>query len=237
MQDWDRGLIVGVRSFGKGLVQTQKDFSDGSAMRLVISEYFTPSGRCIQKPFQMSSKEYDMEVVDRFESGEIYDPSKIDLPDSLKFKTNAGRIVYGGGAIMPDVFVARDTTLDSDYITELIAQNVFRQYGYHYGDLHPELKKQYGTASKFNSNFKVDDAMMADFISYAESKKVPLDPAGLATSKRDIVIYIRAFIGRRLFDNDAFYPIFHESDNVLRRAVQLMPQAKELSLKGHFELK
>ncbi len=237
VQDWDRGLIVGVRSFGKGLVQTQKDFSDGSAMRLVISEYFTPSGRCIQKPFHMSSKEYDMEVVERFESGEIYDPSKIDLPDSLKFKTNSGRIVYGGGAIMPDVFVARDTTLDSDYLTELIAQNVFRQYGYHYGDVHPELKNQYVTARKFNSNFKVDDAMMADFISFAESKKVPLDPAGMAISKRDIVIYIRAFIGRRLFDNDAFYPIFHESDNVLTRALQLVPQAKELSLKGHFELK
>lgn len=237
VQDWDRGLIVGVRSFGKGLVQTQKDFADGSAMRLVISEYFTPSGRCIQKPFQMSAKEYDMEVVERFESGEIYDPSKIDLPDSLKFKTNSGRIVYGGGAIMPDVFVARDTTQDSDYITDLIAQNIFRQFAYHYGDLHPELKAQYGSASKFTSGFQVTDALLAEFVQFAESKKVPLDPAGLALSRRDICIYLKAFVGRRLFDNDAFYPIFHESDNVLRRALELMPQAKELSQKGSFQLK
>jgi carboxyl-terminal processing protease len=237
VQDWDRGLIVGVRSFGKGLVQTQKDFNDGSAMRLVISEYFTPSGRCIQKPFQMSSKEYDMEVVERFESGEIYDPSKIDLPDSLKFKTNAGRTVYGGGAIMPDVFVARDTTQDSEYLTDLIAQNIFRQYAYHYGDLHPDLKSSFGTADKFNKGFKVDDALMADFVAFAEGKKVKQDAAGLAISRRDISIYIKAFIGRRLFDNDAFYPIFHESDNVLLRAVKLMPQAKELEEKGRFELK
>ncbi len=237
VQDWDRGLIVGVRSFGKGLVQTQKDFSDGSAMRLVISEYFTPSGRCIQKPFQMSAKEYDMEVVERFESGEIYDPSKINLPDSLKFKTNSGRVVYGGGGIMPDVFVARDTTQDSEYLSDLIAQNIFRQYAYHYGDLHPELKNQFGSANKFNTTFKVDDALLADFINFAEGKKVKLDPVGLATSKRDISIYIKAFVGRRLFDNDAFYPIFHESDNVLRRAVQLIPEARELGEKGSFKLK
>jgi carboxyl-terminal processing protease len=237
VQDWDRGLIVGVRSFGKGLVQTQKDFSDGSAMRLVISEYFTPSGRCIQKPFQMSAKEYDMEVVERFESGEIYDPSKINLPDSLKFKTNSGRVVYGGGGIMPDVFVARDTTQDSEYLSDLIAQNIFRQYAYHYGDLHPELKNKFGSASKFNTTFKVDDALLADFIAFAEGKKVKLDAAGLATSKRDISIYIKAFVGRRLFDNDAFYPIFHESDNVLRRAVELIPEARELREKGSFKLK
>lgn len=237
VQDWDRGLIVGVRSFGKGLVQTQKDFHDGSAMRLVISEYFTPSGRCIQKPFSMSTREYEMEVVERFESGEVYDPSKINFPDSLKFKTNSGRIVYGGGAIMPDVFVARDTTQDSEYLTDLIAQNVFRQYAYHFGDTHPELKKQYGTAAKFVKDFVVDDAMLADFIAYADGKKVPLVPADLALSKRDIVIYIKSFIGRRLFDNDGFYPVFNESDNVLLRALQLIPQAKELSEKGTFQLK
>lgn len=237
IQDWDRGLIVGVRSFGKGLVQTQKDFTDGSAMRLVISQYYTPSGRCIQKPFNMSAKEYDMEVVERFESGEIYDPSKIDLPDSLKFKTNAGRIVYGGGGILPDVFVARDTTHDSDYLTELVAQNVFRQFAYHFGDHHPEVKARYATAQAFNRDFKVDDVLLADFTSYAAGKGAKLDPAGLATSRHDIAIYIKAFIGRRLYDDDAFYPIFHQSDNVLTRALELMPQALELSKTGHFESK
>lgn len=235
VQDWDRGLIVGVRSFGKGLVQTQKDFSDGSAMRLVISQYYTPSGRCIQKPFNMSAKEYDMEVVERFESGEIYDESKIDLPDSLKYKTNSGRTVYGGGGILPDVFVARDTTQDSDYLTDLIAQNAFRQYAFHYGDAHAEAKAKYVDAAGFNRNFQVDDALINDFVAYSEGKGVKRDPAGLATSRKDISIYLKAFIGRRLYDDDAFYPTFHESDNVLRRAVELMPEALELSKTGKFD--
>ncbi|MBK9448067.1 MAG: S41 family peptidase [Bacteroidetes bacterium] len=237
IQDWDRGLIVGVRSFGKGLVQTQKDFADGSAMRLVISQYYTPSGRCIQKPFNMSAKEYDMEVVERFESGEIYDASKIDLPDSLKFKTNSGRTVYGGGGILPDVFVARDTTLDSDYLTELIAQNIFRQFAFHYGDMHTDIKTRLGNAQAFNRDFRIDETILNEFTAFAEAKGVKLDPAGLATSRRDILIYVKAFIGRRFFDDDAFYPTFHESDNVLRRAVELLPQAKELSKTGKFELK
>jgi carboxyl-terminal processing protease len=237
IQDWDRGLIVGVRSFGKGLVQTQKDFADGSAMRLVISQYYTPSGRCIQKPFNMSAKEYDMEVVERFESGEIYDATKIDLPDSLKFKTNSGRTVYGGGGILPDVFVARDTTLDSDYLTELIAQNIFRQFAFHYGDMHTDIKTRLGNAQAFNRDFRIDETILNEFTAFAEAKGVKLDPAGLATSRRDILIYLKAFIGRRFFDDDAFYPTFHESDNVLRRAVELLPQAKELSKTGKFELK
>lgn len=235
VQDWDRGLIVGVRSFGKGLVQTQKDFGDGSAMRLVISQYYTPSGRCIQKPFNMSAKEYDMEVVERFESGEIYDESKIDLPDSLKFKTNSGRTVYGGGGILPDVFVARDTTQDSDYLTDLIAQNAFRQYAFHYGDAHPDAKAQYVDAAGFNRNFRVDEALLNDFVAYSEGKGVKQDAVGLGISRKDISTYLKAFIGRRLFDDDAFYPTFHESDNVLRRAVELMPSALELSKTGKFD--
>ena len=235
IQDWDRGLIVGVRSFGKGLVQTQKEFNDKSAMRLVISQYYTPSGRCIQKPFNMSSKEYDMEVVERFESGEIYDASKIDLPDSLKFKTNSGRVVYGGGGILPDVFVARDTTTDSDYLSHLIAQNVFRQFAYHYGDLYPNAESKYSNTETFNRNFKVDAALMKEFTDFAATKKVEMDEEGMATSKRDIEIYMKAFIGRRYFSDDAFYPTFHKSDNVLEKAVELMPKAERLHKTGKFE--
>ncbi|MFM2376726.1 MAG: hypothetical protein RLZZ165_1823 [Bacteroidota bacterium] len=237
VQDWDRGLIVGVRSFGKGLVQTQLDFNDGSAMRLVISEYYTPSGRCIQKPFNMSAREYDMEIVERFESGEIYDASKIDLPDSLKFKTNAGRTVYGGGGILPDVFVARDTSQDSDYLSELIAQNMFRQFAFQYGDSHSEMKSRFGNAEAFNKGFQVDDAILNQFATYAETKGVKRNARGLATSRKDIAIYLKAFIGRRFFDDDAFYPTFHQSDNVLRKALELMPQAQELSETGQFRLK
>ncbi|MEM7035760.1 MAG: S41 family peptidase [Bacteroidota bacterium] len=236
VQDWDRGLIVGVRSFGKGLVQTQKEFPDGSAMRIVISEYYTPSGRCIQKPFQMSSKQYDKELLDRFESGEIYDASKIDLPDSLKFKINAGRTVYGGGGILPDVFVARDTSFDSDYITDLITANVFRQFSFAYGDAHPEAATKYPDAETFNRNFKVDEALMKEFLDFASTKKVDFDEPGFEVSKNHLKIYIKAFVGRRLYSDDAFYPTYHKADNVLQRAVDLMPQAKELKKKGSFSL-
>lgn len=236
IQDWDRGLVVGVRSFGKGMVQTQKEFSDGSAMRLVISEYHTPSGRCIQKPFNMSSEEYELELLHRFERGEIYDESKVKMPDSLKFKTNSGRVVYGGGGIMPDVFVARDTTSDSDYLTELISANVFREFAYTYVESHPNWKGEYKNAEAFNKGFPINDALMEEFLKFSEGKGVKRDEQGMAISKNDIGVYIKSFIGRRMFNDDGFYPNFHAVDNVLQRAVSLMPQAKELSKKGKFSL-
>lgn len=234
VQDWDRGLIVGVRSFGKGLVQTQKPFSDGSAMRLVISQYFTPSGRCIQKPYDVSSKEYEAEILERFESGEIYDPTKIEFPDSLKFKTNAGRTVYGGGGIMPDVFVSRDTSEYSDYLTELIAANCFRQFSFKYVDDNPDLKEKYPDAATFNTQFKAGDKVMKDFLAFAKDAKVEYDVPGFKTSERVIRDYLKAFIGRRMHGDDAFYPAFHETDNVLQKAVQLVPKAVELERKGTF---
>ena len=237
IQDWDRGLIVGVRSFGKGLVQNQKEFSDGSAMRLVISQYYTPSGRCIQKPFNMSSDKYDEEILKRFESGEIYDQSKIDLPDSLKFKTNAGRTVYGGGGILPDVFVSRDTTTDSDYLTKLITLGVFRQFSYDYLDRYPKLGDEYGSAEAFVVGFKVDKALVKEFTDFAATKDVKYNEEGFKTSEKDILVYIKSFIGRRYFKDEAFYPIYHESDNVLQRALELMPQSKQLMKKGKFSLK
>lgn len=237
IQDWDRGLIVGVRSFGKGLVQNQKEFADGSAMRLVISQYYTPSGRCIQKPFDMSSEKYQEEILKRFESGEIYDQSKIDLPDSLKFKTNAGRTVYGGGGILPDVFVSRDTATDSDYLTELITLGLFRQYSYDFLDRYPNLGDEYGSAEKFIKDFTLDDAMVKEFTDFAALKEVEFDEEGYKVSQKDIDIYIKSFIGRRYFQDEAFYPIYHKSDNVLQRALSLMPQARQLMKKGKFTLK
>jgi carboxyl-terminal processing protease len=237
VQDWDRGLIVGVRSFGKGMVQTQKEFNDGSAMRLVISQYYTPSGRCIQKPFEMSAAEYELEIQHRLERGELYDESKIDLPDSLKFKTNAGRTVYGGGGIVPDVFVARDTTHDSNYILDLIGENIFREFAYHHIEATPGLEKKYADAKQFVKEFQADDALLKSLTDFAAAKKVPFDAKGFALSKLEIAAYTKAFIGKRLFNDDAFYPVYHQADNVLQRAVALMPQARDLAKKGKFTLK
>ncbi len=228
IQDWDRGLIVGVRSFGKGMVQNQKEFADGSAMRLVTSQYYTPSGRCIQKPFDMSSEKYQEEIFKRFESGEIYDQSKIDLPDSFVFRTNAGRTVYGGGGILPDVFVSRDTTTDSQYLSALISLGLFRQYSYDFLDRYPGLGDKYGTAEKFVREFDLNDEMVKEFTDFAAQKGIQFEKEGYEVSQRDIEIYIKSFIGRRYFQDDAFYPIYHNADNVLQCALVLIPEAKQM---------
>ncbi len=237
IQDWDRGLIVGVRSFGKGLVQTQHEFPDGSAMRLVISQYYTPSGRCIQKPFEMSSEEYEDEILERFENGEIYDASKIDLPDSLKFKTNSGRTVYGGGGIVPDVFVPRDTTTDSQYLSRLIGRAMFRTFSYHYLDNNPNFTDRYPDAEAFRNKFQVTSSLVKEFTDFAADNGVKYDEKGYQVSQNDVQVYIKAFIGRRYFQDAGFYPVYHQSDNVLKRAIELLPQAEQLKRKGTFSLK
>ena len=232
IQDHDRGIIVGVRSFGKGLVQIQEDFSDGSAIRLVISKYYTPSGRCIQKPYDKTSKEYDHEIVERFESGEIFDESKVTFPDSLKYKTSSGRTVYGGGGIYPDVFVADDTTGNSKYFTDLRIRDLFRQFAFHYVDTHPQMEDAYPTAADFVQKFKLTPRIIQEFKDFAAEKEVPYDAAGYETSRAYIESRIRAFIGRRLLNDDAFYPVIHEMDHVLQEAVRLMPVAETLEKTG-----
>lgn len=237
IQDWDRGLIVGVRSFGKGLVQIQHEFSDGSAMRIVVSKYYTPSGRCIQKPYDKSSEEYDKEILERFKSGEIFDESKIKLPDSLKFKTNSGRIVYGGGAIMPDVFVPRDTSDDSDYLIDLIGTNVFGQFALHFRDKNPNFADGFKSAQEFQQKFAVSSELMTELTAFATEKKVEMNSADFARSEQVIRSYLKAYIGRQFWKDDGFFPVIHETDNVLQRAVELLPAAKDLERTGKFSVR
>jgi len=237
VQDWDRGIIIGTRSFGKGLVQTQHNFPDGSAMRIVISKYFTPSGRSIQKPYNKSSKKYNEEILERFESGEVYDESKIKFPDSLKFKTNSGRLVYGGGGILPDVFIPLDTAGRSNYYTDLFINGVFRQYALKYADAHPEIKKQYSSGIDYNKNFVVSDDLLKDFIAYGEEKKVPFVEGEYQTSLRQIKMLVKANIGQRFWKDEGFYPVIHTHDNNIATALKLMPDAIKLAETGKFTWK
>lgn len=237
VQDWDRGIIIGTRSFGKGLVQTQHAFTDGSAMRIVISKYFTPSGRSIQKPYNKSSKKYNEEILERFESGEVYDESKIKFPDSLKYKTNSGRTVYGGGGILPDVFIPLDTMGRSNYYTDLFINGIFRQYGLKYADAHPELKTTYANGFEFARNFEISEAMMNEFTQYGADKKVPLVTAELETSRKLITMMIKANIGQRLWNDEGFFPVLHRYDNNIEMALKLMPDAIKLSQTGQFTWK
>ena len=232
VQDHDRGLIVGVRSFGKGLVQIQEKFDDGSAIRIVISKYYTPSGRCIQKPYDKSSEDYEEEIAQRFERGEIFDESKIEFPDSLKYKTQAGRTVYGGGGIYPDVFIADDTSGMSKYFTDLRINDLFRKFSFHYVDTRPEMESKYASSRDFMRDFKVTPLLVKEFTDYAAEKNVTFVEKDYRSSQKYIDNRIKAYIGRRIFDDTAFYPVFHEIDNVIQEALTLIPTAQKLEGTG-----
>lgn len=235
VQDHDRGLIVGVRSYGKGLVQVQKKFDDGSAMRIVISEYYTPSGRCIQKPYNTKSHaEYENEIEERFKSGEIYDPSKIKFPDSLKFRTDAGRLVYGGGGIFPDVFVPDDTAHNSKYFTELSISDVFRRFAYDYVDHNPNIIKEYASVGRFLYSFEPNAELMRKFVMFADAKGVKFKEKDYEKSLPLLKNRVKAFLGKRLFQDDGFIPVVHEMDDVVQKAIDLIPAAKELARTGKF---
>ncbi|MEZ4772143.1 MAG: S41 family peptidase [Bacteroidia bacterium] len=232
VQDHDRGLIVGVRSFGKGLVQIQEEFDDGSAIRIVISKYYTPSGRCIQKPYDKSTEDYEHDIADRFASGEIFDESKIQFPDSLKYKTMSGRTVYGGGGIYPDVFVADDTTGNSKYFTDLRIKDMFRQFSFYYVDNQGRLDKKFDSPEKFIANFSVTPELVKNFSSFAESKGVKFVQEDYLRSQSYIDNRIKAYIGRRLYNDPAFFPVLHETDNVIQKAIELIPVAETLEKTG-----
>jgi carboxyl-terminal processing protease len=235
VQDYDRGLVVGRRSFGKGLVQTQKQLQDGSAVRVVVSRYFTPSGRCIQKPFQnMKSDDYNDEVWDRFETGEVYAPTKTEFPDSLKYKTAAGRTVYGGGGIYPDVFVPRDTSGTSEYLSRLLMKGIFSDYSFRYRDKNAGLKGRYQDGIDFREKFDVTEDILQDFIQFATDHEVTFNEAEYNNSKTYIKMNIKAFIGRSLFSEEGYYPVLHMYDETFRRGMELVPAAIKLKKTGKF---
>ncbi len=228
LQDWDRALLVGRRTFGKGLVQYQKEFMDGSAMRIVVARYFIPSGRCIQKDFDKTKKEYDQEIWERFQSGEVYDSSKIKLPDSLKYQTKGGRTVYGGGGVIPDVFLPRDTTGTSKYLTRLFLKGAFRNYALEYVGRHKDLKERFGNGISFARKFEVSEQMLQEFTKFAEKEGVKLNKGEFKHSRKYIKTNLKAMIGRVLFNDEGFYPTIHQIDNELQKAIELLPRAEEL---------
>ncbi|MEI6822837.1 MAG: S41 family peptidase [Bacteroidota bacterium] len=173
IQDWDRGLIVGRRSFGKGLVQRPYDLPDGSVIRLTTSKYFTPSGRWIQKPYTDGLENYYKDALNRYNNGELVNPEKIHFPDSLKYKTNNKRTVYGGGGIMPDIFIPMDTSKISDYFVDLRRKNVLNNFVMDYIDKNREsLKMKYPKFADFQKGFQMTDEFMSTFTAFAEKEGV-----------------------------------------------------------------
>lgn len=223
VQDWDRGLIVGRRSFGKGLVQKPLMLPDGSAIRLTTSRYYTPTGRCIQKPYEDGKEAYIMEKYERLESGELTSLDSIDLPDSLKFETiHNGRTVYGGGGIMPDVFVPLDTSRTSDYYVELWSNGVFNTFCLEWVDANRDvMSERYDSFESFNDKFVVAE-LWDEFLQAAEDAEVEFDQEGYDISKELIDLRIKATIAQNFWGTPQFYQVMNMANDIFLRALEVL---------------
>lgn len=234
IQDWDRGLIVGRRSFGKGLVQKPFPLPDGSEFRLTISRYYTPSGRCIQRPYGKGSDAYHKDLASRFKNGELNHSDSIKFPDSLKFNTKINkRVVYGGGGIMPDNFVALDTSKRSKYYITLFRKGIFNSFTIDYLDKNrKKLLKNYPDKYQFVQQFEITDQFLEDFVKFAEKKKVKKVDDQLEKSKSEIKLIIKAYLARGLFNTGAYFQVINGQDQSFKKAVELIssPTFDELNI-------
>lgn len=223
VQDWDRGLIIGRRSFAKGLVQKPFPLPDGSAVRLTVARYYTPSGRCIQKSYEEGDEEYEMDLSNRFKHGELYNADSIKFDDSLKYYTQAKRIVYGGGGIMPDIFVPLDTSMNSKYHSDLVRKSVMYEFALSYTDKNrKQLVAKYPDIMTFRNNFSVDDKLIEDVVAYGEKKGVVKDSVGLATSYKLLQVQIKALIARDLWNTDAYWQVINDINPFFSKAMESM---------------
>jgi carboxyl-terminal processing protease len=222
IQDYDRGLIIGRRSFGKGLVQKPFSLTDGSAIRLTIARYHTPSGRCIQRPYDEGKEAYYKEFVRRFEHGEYSNADSISLPDSLQFETlNSKRTVYGGGGIMPDVFVPIDTTMSSDYFGKVNRKGLLNEFTLTYMDKYrDDLKNRFSTVKEFKSNFDAEEELLNDFIDFAEKNDVERKEDQIETSKKLITIRLKALVARNLWNTSAYFEIANDLNDSYLKAIE-----------------
>jgi carboxyl-terminal processing protease len=227
VQDWDRGLIIGRRSFGKGLVQRPFNLPDGSVIRLTTARYYTPTGRCIQRPYENGTEEYYNEFRTRYQHGEYVYADSIKFPDSLKYFTPRGRTVYGGGGIMPDVFIPLDTSMYSDYFVDLRRKGVINQFTLDYVEKNrAELNAKYLTLDEFIRGFDIDGEIENQFIAMGEKENVKFDEAGWAASGAFIKIQLKALIARNLWDLSAYYQIISTMDDEFQKAVEILQDEK-----------
>ena len=226
VQDNDRGTIVGRRSFGKGLVQSQIPYPDGSALRLTIARYFTPTGRSIQKPYTNGNDyDYDMDIVRRYNNNEFFSADSIHFADSLKFTTPKGKVVYGGGGIMPDVFIPLDTTDMTSYYMEVTGRNVLYRYTLDYADRHREAINSVRTIDDLQRLLDSDKTLFDDFIRYATEQGVKPKPREIARSRKIMEAQLRTYIGRNTeLQDDGFYYNIYPIDDVLARSVEILQQ-------------
>ena len=229
VQDWDRGVIVGRRSFGKGLVQEPYELADGAELRLTVARYFTPNGRSIQKPYKnKTAKEYEDEEDKRFERGELSSPDSIYQNSTAIFKTANGRIVYGGGGIAPDIFVPVEPYYKNAYYHQLKTWAIEYSYRYYLGH---QKEMKFGDWREFRREFKVTDYSFGEFIKYAERHEVPKDAAQLNDLKPALRQLIKARIARQMFGDEGYFGILNEEDPCVRRAYEALQQEDPLGLR------
>jgi carboxyl-terminal processing protease len=228
IQDQDRGLVVGRRSYGKGLVQRPIDLPDGSMLRLTIAHYYTPSGRCIQKPYEKGKKgDYAMDVVNRLKSGELMHEDSIHFVDSLKYYTlKEHRVVYGGGGIMPDYYVPLDTTKYTRFHREMSARSLIINASLRYVDQQRKaLKKQYPTFARFQQEFEIPASVTDGILAEAEKQNIkPKDDEELKTTMPYLKLQLKALVARDLWDTSQYFAVMNESNDVVKRALELMNQ-------------
>ncbi len=226
MQDWDRAVVVGRRTFGKGLVQRPFKFEDGSMMRLTVARYYTPSGRCIQKPYSRGDKKaYEKELLDRYNEGEYYSLDSIQFNDSLRYTTRVnGRTIYGGGGVMPDIFVPVDTTEYSTYYRDMTAKGILNQYAIKYVDKNRKaISKQFKTVKDFDNGFTVSDEMMRDFIAMGEQDSVKYEEEKYRTSEQLLKDIIKGLIARDVYgDQSAYSVILNHRNRDLQAAIAVL---------------
>ena len=225
IQDWDRGLIIGRRTYGKGLVQRPIELPDSSMIRLTIARYYTPSGRFIQKPYENGNiSAYNHDIIDRYNNGELMHADSIHFPDSLKFNTLlSNRTVYGGGGIMPDIFIPIDSTRTTDYHLTLNRYGILNKMTISYLDENRKnLNKKYPDIYKFKKDFSVTEDMLNKIISMAEEEKIEFNEEQYNKSKEYISLHLKAIIANNLFDPKDYYNIINEVNDSYRKALEII---------------
>ena len=221
IQDWDRGILIGRRTFGKGLVQQEYPIGDGSSVRLTVAKYFTPSGRCIQRPYEKNIMDYYEDISRRYKDGEIFNEDSIHQNKKEIYKTLIkGRTVYGGGGITPDIFMPLDTSMYNPFVSEVYGLSLMQEFSYNYYTSHQSEFSKYTSVVNFKDNFKVDDYLYKQFTGYCLAHGVEKEAATFSEkSKTFLSNKIKAYLAKQKWRTDGFYRIVADNDDIIQRAL------------------
>jgi carboxyl-terminal processing protease len=232
LQDWDRSTTVGRRSFGKGLVQHEVELPDRSALRLTVARYYTPTGRCIQKPYG-DSIDYAGDFHNRLVNGELTVADSTHYPDSLKFVTPGGRVVYGGGGIAPDIFVPLDSTYLNAILGELTYAGIIRQYSFNYIDVKRKEFEKYKDGKEFVKKFQVSDAMVTELLGMAKAEGIAVTSANQKKLSTELKNRVKAQLARHLYDDNTMYQVLLESDKDFKKAMEVSKGSVKIAQNKH----